>query len=151
MFSTLHFTPPTTPPSQKRSVVRAKHSIVSVMHHFSIVGRSCSKDLLPRGQHLVVAFLFRLLKSQQNSKYLGFNTDFATRIKWIWLLLILVWDYFINYCYCPCFAKFQFICFYNLGIFHILPSNPPGKLLVQANHAHNFEHKRLCKLRFLIH
>ena len=35
------------------SIMRARHSIVSVMHHFSIVGRSRSKDLLPRGQHLV--------------------------------------------------------------------------------------------------
>ena len=41
MFSTLCFTPP-----QKRSVVRAQHSVVSVMHCFSVVGRSRSKDLL---------------------------------------------------------------------------------------------------------
>ena len=40
-------------PPQKHSIVRAKRSIVSVMHHFSIVGRSRLKDLLPRGQHLI--------------------------------------------------------------------------------------------------
>ena len=45
------------PPPPKRSIVRAKHSVVSVMHHFSVVGRSRSKDLLPRGQHLVVFFM----------------------------------------------------------------------------------------------
>ena len=38
--------PPTLHPPQKRSIVRAKHSVVSVMHHFSVVGRSRSKDLL---------------------------------------------------------------------------------------------------------
>ena len=33
--------------------MRAKHSLVLVRHHFSIVGGSRSKDLLPLGQHLV--------------------------------------------------------------------------------------------------
>ena len=48
MFSMLCFT---TPP-QKCSVMRAKRSVVSVMHHFSVVGRSHLKDLL-QVQHLV--------------------------------------------------------------------------------------------------
>ena len=55
MFSTLQFTP--LVPPWKHSVVRAKCSIVSVMHHFSVVGRSRSKDHLPQGQHLVCNFL----------------------------------------------------------------------------------------------
>ena len=36
--------------------MRAKHSVVSVMYHLSVVGRSRWKDLLPRGQHLVCIF-----------------------------------------------------------------------------------------------
>ena len=37
---------PYPPPPQKHSIVRAQHSIASVMHYFSVVGRSRSKDLL---------------------------------------------------------------------------------------------------------
>ena len=58
MFSTLCFT---LPPLRKHSVVRAQCSVVSVIHHFSVVGRSRSKDLLPRGQHLVFLFVLLIL------------------------------------------------------------------------------------------
>ena len=45
------------PPPQKHSIVRAQHSIVSVMHYFNVVGRSCSKDLLIGRLTILVLFL----------------------------------------------------------------------------------------------
>ena len=55
------------PPPQKHSVVRAQHSVASVMpvmHHFSVVGRSRSKDLLIGRLTILVHYIAEAKYSQ---------------------------------------------------------------------------------------